>query len=130
MELVQMGMAAKEAAAVMNRLSVGEKNQGLAFVAEELLRCSGDILQANEIDIEKAREAGMKESLVDRLSLSEERIEGMAEGLRQVVGLEDPVGEVISMKTLPNGLQVGQRRVPMGVIGIIYESRPNVTADK
>ena len=71
----------------------------------------------------------MKESLVDRLSLSEERIEGMAEGLRQVVGLEDPVGEVISMKTLPNGLQVGQRRVPMGVIGIIYESRPNVTAD-
>lgn len=124
-----MGMAAREAAALMNRLSVGEKNEGLAFVAEELLRCSGDILQANEIDIEKAREAGMKESLVDRLSLSEERIAGMAEGLRQVVGLEDPVGEVISMKTLPNGLQVGQRRVPMGVIGIIYESRPNVTAD-
>lgn len=129
MELVQIGMAAKQAAAEMNRLSVREKNTGLSSVAEELIRCSQEILQANEIDICEAKKAGMKESLIDRLSLSRERIEGMAEGLRQVVGLEDPVGEVISMKTLPNGLQVGQRRVPMGVIGIIYESRPNVTAD-
>lgn len=129
MELVQIGMAAKQAAAEMNRLSVKEKNTGLSSVAEELIRCSQEILQANEIDIREAKKAGMKESLIDRLSLSRERIEGMAEGLRQVVGLEDPVGEVISMKTLPNGLQVGQRRVPMGVIGIIYESRPNVTAD-
>lgn len=129
MELVQIGMAAKQAAAEMNRLSVKEKNTGLSSVAEELIRCSQEILQANEIDIREAKKAGMKESLIDRLSLSRERIERMAEGLRQVVGLEDPVGEVISMKTLPNGLQVGQRRVPMGVIGIIYESRPNVTAD-
>lgn len=129
MELVQIGMAARKAAAKMNRLTVREKNEGLSFVAEELVRCSQEILQANEKDIRAAKEAGMKESLIDRLALSIERIEGMAEGLRQVVGLEDPVGEVISMKTLPNGLQVGQRRVPMGVIGIIYESRPNVTAD-
>ncbi len=81
------------------------------------------------MDLEQARQAGMKESLLDRLTLTRERIQAMAEGLRQVVGLTDPVGETISMKVLPNGLQVGQRRVPLGVIGIIYESRPNVTAD-
>lgn len=129
MTLEEMGAAAKSAAAKMNRLSVVEKNEGLSFVAEELVRCADDILKENQTDIDRAKEAGMKESLIDRLRLTEDRIQGMAEGLRQVVGLEDPVGEVLSMKTLPNGLQVGQRRVPIGVIGIIYESRPNVTAD-
>lgn len=129
MTLEEMGIAAKAAAAKMNRLPVLEKNGGLSFAAEELVRCADDILRENEKDIEQAQKAGMKESLVDRLRLTKDRIEGMAEGMRQVVGLEDPVGEVLSMKTLPNGLQVGQRRVPVGVIGIIYESRPNVTAD-
>lgn len=129
MTLEEMGVAAKSAAAKMNRLSVVEKNEGLLFVAEELVRCTDDILKENQTDIERAEEAGMKESLIDRLRLTKDRIQGMAEGIRQVAGLEDPVGEVLSMKTLPNGLQVGQRRVPIGVIGIIYESRPNVTAD-
>lgn len=79
--------------------------------------------------MKKAKENQMKESLVDRLSLTEERIEAMAEGLTQIVALEDPVGEVSEMKTSPLGMQIGQKRVPLGVIGIIYESRPNVTAD-
>ncbi len=129
MTLEQIGAAAKKAAAAMNRLTVVQKNEGLSLASEELVRCADEILQANAMDLEQARQAGMKESLLDRLTLTRERIQAMAEGLRQVVGLTDPVGETISMKVLPNGLQVGQRRVPLGVIGIIYESRPNVTAD-
>lgn len=129
MTLDQIGKAAKQAAASMNRLSVGEKNRGLTAVAQALTEGAGAILAANGTDIKNAEEAGMKESLIDRLRLTNERIAGMAEGINQVVALADPVGEMISMKTTPGGLQVGQRRVPMGVIGIIYESRPNVTAD-
>ncbi len=129
MMLEELGKAAREAAAEMNRLPVLRKNEGLMFVAKELVRQSAGLLQANEEDIARARKDGMKESLIDRLTLTEERIEAMAEGLRQVALLSDPIGEMISMKTTPNGLQVGQRRVPIGVIGIIYESRPNVTAD-
>lgn len=129
MTLEQIGMAAKAASAVMNRLSVTEKNKGLSAVAAALTGHEAEILSANAEDISNAEKAGMKESLIDRLSLDKDRIGGMAEGLRQVVNLDDPVGEMISMKTTPNGLRVGQKRVPMGVIGIIYESRPNVTAD-
>lgn len=129
MTLDQTGAAAKRAAASMNRLSVGEKNRGLTAVAQALTEGAGAILAANETDIKNAEEAGMKESLIDRLRLTNERITGMAEGISQVVALADPVGEMISMKTTPGGLQVGQKRVPIGVIGIIYESRPNVTAD-
>ncbi len=129
MTLEQIGAAAKSAASKMNRLSVVEKNKGLSAVAEALVAQAEEILKANEVDIQNAVEAGMKESLIDRLRLTKERIEGMAEGINQVVTLADPVGEMISMKTTPTGLQVGQKRVPMGVIGIIYESRPNVTAD-
>ena len=129
MTLDQIGKAAKQAAASMNRLSVGEKNRGLTAVAQALTEGAGAILAANGTDIKNAEEAGMKESLIDRLRLTNERIAGMAEGINQVVALADPVGEMISMKTTSGGLQVGQRRVPMGVIGIIYESRPNVTAN-
>lgn len=129
MTLEQIGAAAKAVSAVMNRLSVTEKNKVLSAVAKALVEKGEEILSANAEDIKRAKAAGMKESLVDRLSLNKERIEGMAEGIRQVVKLDDPVGEMIFMKTMPNGLQVGQKRVPMGVIGIIYESRPNVTAD-
>ncbi len=129
MTLDQIGKAAKQAAASMNRLSVGEKIRGLTAVAQALTEGAGAILAANGTDIKNAEEAGMKESLIDRLRLTNERIAGMAEGINQVVALADPVGEMISMKTTSGGLQVGQRRVPMGVIGIIYESRPNVTAD-
>ncbi len=127
--LEQLGERARKASRSLNRLGVREKNQGLEAVAAALLSGKDKMIQANRLDVEKARESGMKESLIDRLTLTEERIQGMAEGLRQIISLEDPVGEVISMKTSPQGMQIGQKRVPLGVIGIIYESRPNVTAD-
>lgn len=127
--LEQLGERAKKASRCLNRLGVLKKNEGLLAVAEALTANTDRILKANREDVEKAKGNGMKESLIDRLTLTKERIEGMAEGIRQIVSLEDPVGEIISMKTTPQGMQIGQKRVPLGVIGIIYESRPNVTAD-
>lgn len=127
--LEEIGRKAKKASREMNRLGVTEKNKGLEAVAEALEAGCDRLLQENCLDVEKAKENGMKESLVDRLTLTEQRIRGMAEGIRQIVALADPVGEVVSMKTTPLGMQIGQKRVPLGVIGIIYESRPNVTAD-
>ena len=126
--LKELGVRAKKASRELNRLGVKRKNEGLEAVAKALI-LQDKILAANEKDVKKAKENQMKESLVDRLSLTEERIEAMAEGLTQIVALEDPVGEVSEMKTSPLGMQIGQKRVPLGVIGIIYESRPNVTAD-
>ncbi len=127
--LEELGRKAKKASREMNRLGVTEKNKGLEAVAEALEAGCDRLLRENCLDVEKAKESGMKESLVDRLTLTEQRIRGMAEGIRQIVALADPVGEVVSMKTTPLGMQIGQKRVPLGVIGIIYESRPNVTAD-
>ena len=127
--LQELGVRAKKASRELNRLGVKRKNEGLEAVAKALILHQDKILAANEKDVKKAKENRMKESLVDRLSLTEERIEAMAEGLTQIVALEDPVGEVSEMKTSPLGMQIGQKRVPLGVIGIIYESRPNVTAD-
>lgn len=127
--LEEIGRKAKKASREMNRLGVTEKNKGLEAVAEALEAGCDRLLRENCLDVEKAKESGMKESLVDRLTLTEQRIRGMAEGIRQIVALADPVGEVVSMKTTPLGMQIGQKRVPLGVIGIIYESRPNVTAD-
>lgn len=127
--LQELGARAKKASRELNRLGVKRKNEGLEAVAKALILHQDKILAANEKDVKKAKENQMKESLVDRLSLTEERIEAMAEGLTQIVALEDPVGEVSEMKTSPLGMQIGQKRVPLGVIGIIYESRPNVTAD-
>ena len=98
-------------------------------MAEELCLRKEELLSENEKDMEVAREQGMSEALQDRLRLTEARIEAMAEGLRQIAGLLDPIGEVLSMKNRPNGLRIGKKRVPLGVVGIIYESRPNVTAD-
>ena len=127
--LEELGRKAKKASREMNRLGVTEKNKGLEAVAEALEAGCDRLLRENCLDVEKAKESGMKESQVDRLTLTEQRIRGMAEGIRQIVALADPVGEVVSMKTTPLGMQIGQKRVPLGVIGIIYESRPNVTAD-
>ncbi len=127
--LIVIGKHAKAASREMIRLGVTEKNEGLEAVAQALIANAHSLLEANQKDVERARMDGMKESLVDRLTLTEERIEGMAEGIRQIIALEDPVGEVLNMKTTPLGMQIGQKRVPLGVIGIIYESRPNVTAD-
>ena len=127
MEII--GQRAKEASKIMARLSQVEKNRGLLAAAEELRKKTDYILEENKKDVDAAIQSGMKQSLVDRLQLTKERIDAMAVGLEQIAGLEDPVGEVLSMKTRPNGLRIGKKRVPLGVIGIIYESRPNVTAD-
>ncbi len=129
MTLTEIGQRAKEASFAIGKLEADEKNQGLLAAAEALLARKADILAANERDIDAARKKGMPEGLVDRLLLTPERITGIVEGMHQVASLDDPVGEVISMKKRPNGLLIGQKRVPMGVVGIIYEARPNVTAD-
>ena len=124
-----LGSRAKTASREAGKLSTNEKNKGLLSVAEELLLEMEAILQENEKDVSEAEARGMKASLVDRLRLTEIRVRDMAEGLRQIAALDDPTGEVLSMKNRPNGLRIGKRRVPLGVVGIIYESRPNVTAD-
>lgn len=124
-----LGCRAKEASRAAAKLTTVEKNRGLEFVSEELCLRKEELLSENEKDMEAAREQGMSEALQDRLRLTQARIEAMAEGLRQIAGLLDPIGEVLSMKNRPNGLRIGKKRVPLGVVGIIYESRPNVTAD-
>lgn len=127
--LIDMGQKAKEASYELGVASTKEKDDALNFMAEELINEKESIIKANEIDLEIAKSKGTSEAMLDRLALSYERIEEMAYGLKDVVKLQDPIGEVISMWQRPNGLQIGQRRVPLGVIGIIYESRPNVTCD-
>ena len=127
--LNELGKRAKASSRIMARLSQNDKNKALLAVADALLANKEEILAANETDMQYAVENNMTEALQDRLRLTEARLEGIAEGVRQVVGLDDPIGEVLSMKERPNGLMIGQKRVPMGVIGIIYESRPNVTVD-
>lgn len=127
--LIELGKKAKAAEDSLRTISTDKKNQVLSAVADHLVACSETLLKANETDVNNGKANHMPEGLVDRLLLTKERIEGMAEGLRQLVGLEDPVGEVTGMKKRPNGLLIGQKRVPLGVIGIIYEARPNVTAD-
>ena len=127
--LIELGKRAKAAEDALRTTSTDKKNQVLSAVADHLVESSELLLQANAEDVKNGRANHMPEGLVDRLLLTKERIEGMAEGLRQLVGLEDPVGEVTGMKKRPNGLLIGQKRVPLGVIGIIYEARPNVTAD-
>lgn len=129
MTLEQLGMAAKAAEPQLIKLTTKQKNEALVAVAEGLVADAESILEANAKDIENAKANNMAEGLVDRLLLTKERIEAMAEGLKQVAELEDPIGEVLETFERPNGLKVVQKRVPLGVIGIIYESRPNVTAD-
>lgn len=129
-ELVKAkAQAAKQAAAKLAVTSTAVKNAALLAMAAALEAQQSEILAANERDMTAAAAKGMKSSMLDRLKLTAERISGMADGLRQVAGLADPVGNVIDGKTLPNGLRITKIRVPLGVIGIIYEARPNVTAD-
>ena len=127
--LISLGKKAKEASYILGNLSSKDKNDALYAMADFLIENSKVIIEANKKDLETSRIKGTSESMLDRLALNEARIEGMANGLRQVAALEDPVGEVLGMWTRPNGLQIGKKRVPMGVIGIIYEARPNVTSD-
>jgi glutamate-5-semialdehyde dehydrogenase len=128
-DLQALGRRAKEAARVLARSSTAAKDAALVLAAELLGQHAGEVLEANAADLARAREQGAGETAVDRLRLSEERLEAMAGGLRQVAALADPVGEVVEGSVRPNGLRVERVRVPLGVVGIIYENRPNVTTD-
>ncbi len=128
-ELAMMGRAAKKAARQLARTSTQVKNQALLNIANALEARQGELLLENQRDYTDASTSGLSEALLDRLQLSPDRINAMAAGVRSVAALPDPVGENIEMTTLPNGLRAGRRRVPLGVIGSIYESRPNVTID-
>ena len=127
--LNHLGVNAKAAETEMRNLSTDKKNEVLLAVADRLVKDTQTLIRANAVDVEEGKRNQMPEGLIDRLLLTESRIEGKAEGLRQVAALDDPIGEVTGMKKRPNGLLIGQKRVPLGVIGIIYEARPNVTAD-
>lgn len=127
--LEQLGKQAKEASVILAQASMNDKNELLREAADQLVTNQNYILSENVKDVKAAIERGMSEALVDRLTLTVDRIEGMAEGLRQVADLEDPIGAVTEMKPNKSGLLIGKKVVPLGVVGIIYESRPNVTAD-
>lgn len=129
MELTELCKSAKEAGYIIGGLGTDKKNLVLLAAADALVAHAKEIISANRKDIEKGRENHMPKGLIDRLMLNEERIEQIALGLRQVAALEDPIGEVLSMKKRPNGLMIGKKRVPLGVVGMIYEARPNVTVD-
>lgn len=125
----QVGQQARRASRLMARASSAQKDQALRLIAAAILRETQAICSANLADMEAARTAGLAPALLDRLSLSEAAIKTMAEGLLQIAALPDPIGEISDLKFRPSGIQVGQMRVPLGVIGIIYEARPNVTVD-
>ena len=128
-EIIEKGKLAKEASYKLACLSSSEKNTALSAIAKALRENADYILAANKTDIDNGIANGMNEGLIDRLRLTHERINSMADGIDQIVALPDPIGEVISQTKRPNGLKIGKIRVPLGVIGIIYEARPNVTAD-
>ncbi len=129
MTLIDMGVRAKKAAAVLRTADTAQKNAALAAIAARLETDCDAILAANGEDLARARENGMRESLIDRLTLTEARIRAMADGVREVAALGDPVGEIVDGYCRPNGLRIQKTRVPLGVAGIIYEARPNVTSD-
>lgn len=127
--MLNLGHQAKNAASVMARIDTNQKNQALLAIAESLELHRSELTLSNQKDVDNARANGLTDAMVDRLTLTQERIDLMIEGLHQVATLPDPVGTVTDMKYVPSGLQVGKMRVPLGVIGIIYESRPNVTVE-
>lgn len=127
--LEKIGTRAKQAATLMNKMLQEEKNKALKSSVEAMLAAENEIIAANKKDLENAENNGMKSALIDRLRLTPDRIRAMADGIMEICALPDPIGEVLSMKVRPNGLMIGQKVVPLGVIGIIYESRPNVTSD-
>jgi len=128
-EVIEKARKAKEASRRLAYLPSSVKDAALLAIADSLEKNKGQILEANEIDVHAGRENGLSRALIDRLLLTPDRISEMADGLRVLTSLPDPVGEVVSMWKRPNGLEVGQMRVPLGVVGIIYEARPNVTVD-
>lgn len=129
LDLNELGKNAKEASYDLGIASTTEKNKALELMAKALLNNKKEIINENKKDLDVAIEKGISRAMLDRLSLNEDRIEDMANGLIDLIALEDPIGEVVEMWKRPNGIQIGKQRVPMGVIGIIYEARPNVTCD-
>ena len=125
----EVGQRARKASRAMAKADTAAKNQALLFIASAIRREADALRAANQLDLEAARANGLAPALLDRLTLSDKAIATMAEGLEQIVALPDPIGEISNMKYRPTGIQVGQMRVPLGVIGIIYEARPNVTVD-
>jgi glutamate-5-semialdehyde dehydrogenase len=128
-EVLTKAKLGKVAARAMNNTTTEQKNKALLLIADALVARDQEIIQANAEDLERGRQGGIRESLIDRLELTSERVAAMAQGLREVVELEDPVGDVLAQFERPNGLSVRQVRVPLGLIGMIYEARPNVTVD-
>lgn len=129
MELMKICQKAKNVSHIIGNLDTNTKNQALLVVADMLVSQAQMIITENHKDLERGKQNNMPEALLDRLMLNESRISQIAEGLRQVASLEDPIGEFLSMKKRPNGLRIGKKRVPIGVVGMIYEARPNVTVD-
>lgn len=129
MELLEICKKAKDVSRTIGILDTNQKNEALLAVADALMEQADTIILENEKDLKTGRENHMPEGLLDRLMLNTDRIAQIAEGLREIAALEDPIGEVLSMKKRPNGLMIGKKRVPLGVVGMIYEARPNVTAD-
>ncbi len=125
----RLGESAREASRVLARASTAQKNQALLATADALDKSRELLLAANELDMQAGRANGLDDAMLDRLALSCKRIDEMIEGLKQVAALPDPIGEIRDMHFVPSGIQVGKMRVPLGVIGIIYESRPNVTVE-
>lgn len=124
-----LGQQAREASRALSRAGTNAKNHALRLIAGEIRKSADELKQQNLLDMQAGKAKGLDAALLDRLELTDARIEGMAEGLEQIAALPDPVGEISNMTYRPSGIQLGQMRVPLGVIGIIYESRPNVTAD-
>lgn len=129
MKVRDLAGRAKAAAGKLAALSTKEKNEALLLIAEQIIREQSAILAANQLDLHRGRQTGMSDALLDRLALTPERLSGIVEGIKQVVALQDPVGEILETWSRPNGLELFKVRVPMGVVGIIYEGRPNVTVD-
>ena len=127
--MTRLGQAAREASRVLARASTAQKNRALQAAAVALDAARSELSAANQLDLEGGRSNGLDEAMLDRLALTPKVIDSMIEGLRQVAALPDPIGEIRDMRFMPSGIQVGKMRVPLGVIGIIYESRPNVTID-
>lgn len=125
----ELGKNAKKAAPALGNLGSSVKNKALAKISEALRQNKGELIEANKTDLENARKNGMAEAMIDRLEINEKRVEAMAEGVDKLISLDDPIGEIIGGGELANGLKIVKKRVPIGVIGIIFESRPNVTVD-
>ena len=123
----ELGREAREASRVLARADTNLKNAALEQMALAVIEQKAEILAANDLDMERGRKSGLDSALLDRLELNESRVGAMVDGVRQVAGLADPIGEIADMTFRPSGIQIGKMRVPLGVVGVIYESRPNVT---